>query len=132
VLCCCCPLFQNLIFIINEDFSSVAFIIFLICKNFYLNVEGTLYKMAGKKSTAAAKKIVQSPPPTPLSNGQRRLHTLGLVVALIVFAIGGLGLLILLGTSCNVSLISTNFSTLVDLKMINLSSSFLFLTHFYF
>ena len=72
--------------------------------------------MAGKKSTAAAKKTVQSPPPTPLSNGQRRLHTLGLVVALISFAIGGLGLLILLGTSCNVSLIQANFATLVDFE----------------
>ncbi|KAL4521552.1 hypothetical protein Ndes2437B_g07869 [Nannochloris sp. 'desiccata'] len=51
--------------------------------------------MASKKSTAAAKKDVASPP-VLLTQGQRRRYALGMVFALVVFAIGSLGLLVLL------------------------------------
>lgn len=67
------------------------------------------YKMASKKSTAAAKKDVASPP-VLLTQGQRRRYALGMVFALVVFAIGSLGLLVLLGKSGNSALNITHLA----------------------
>jgi len=52
--------------------------------------------MARKKSSAAEKKDVESPPEL-LTQRQRRLYTLLMVLSLVVFAIGSFGLLILFG-----------------------------------
>jgi hypothetical protein len=66
--------------------------------------------MAPKKSNAAAKNIPSPPLPVPMTSGQRRLYTVGLVVALIALAVGGMGLLILLGTLGKIVLIVSKIS----------------------
>jgi hypothetical protein len=66
--------------------------------------------MARKKSSAAEKKDVASSPPVLLTQGERRKYTLAMVLAFVVFVIGSLGLLVLLGKPGNVAFIITHFA----------------------
>ena len=64
--------------------------------------------MAPKKASTVA--TTASPPVPLMSARQRFLYTLGMVFSLVLFVVGGLGLLILLGMFRNLTFIVANFA----------------------